>query len=248
MEQFWYTKETVPEGVGSGKFTPTHIAYLAVSLLLFAALMLLYRRLSEKGRDKMLKIVAVLLIADELFKWAGLTYAGNLRVDYLPLHLCSINIILCAVYAWSKNRLIAELLYSLCLPGAMMAMLFPSWSMLPLVNFMSLHSITVHFLLMLFPLLLLAGGMKPDYRLLPKCLLCVVIAAAVMYFINKPLGTNFMFVNYAEPGTPLTLFENWFGTPGYLIGMPIMLAVLWAIMYIPWIIAGKRSAKKTAQE
>ena len=44
-------------------------------------------------------------------------------------------------------------LYTLCLPGAAAALLFPEWSAYPQWNFMNLNSFLVHGLLILFPIL-----------------------------------------------------------------------------------------------
>ena len=93
-------------------------------------------------------------------------------LDYLPLHLCSINIFLIALHAWRRPKLLDAFLYFVCLPAACAALLFPTWAPLPPLNFMVIHSFTVHFLLALYPLALtLRGDMDPAAARVPA-LLC----------------------------------------------------------------------------
>lgn len=54
--------------------------------------------------------------------------------------------------------------------AACAALLFPTWTPLPPLNFMVIHSFTVHFLLALYPLALtLCGDMDPQPRAFPRC-------------------------------------------------------------------------------
>jgi len=110
----------------------------------------------------------------------------------------------------------------------------PNWIDLPFLNLMSLHSFTVHILLLLYPLLLLFDGFKPELKLMFKSLLFIISICPFIYGINILLGTNFMYLMEAPIGTPLVLFENFLGNPGFLIGYPILLLFVWSIMYLPF--------------
>ena len=169
-------------------------------------------------------------IADELFKDFGLLYGGNFSLDYLPLHLCSINIFLIALHAWRRPKLLDTFLYFVCLPAACAALLFPTWAPLPPFNFMVIHSFTVHFLLALYPLALtLRGDMDPQPRAFPRCFALLAAMAVPIWFFNRAFGTNFMFLMRAGEGNPLKLFER-FGS--HLLGYPVLLAVVFAVMYL----------------
>ena len=141
------------------------------------------------------KIIAWLLIADELFKMAILIASGNYGVGYLPLHLCSINIFMITIHAYKPSAIVDNFLYTVCIPGAIAAMLFPTWTSLPLGNGMHLHSFTVHTLLALYPIVLSVNGdIRPDIRKLPKSLGLLVLMAIPIYGVNLLLDTNFMFL------------------------------------------------------
>ena len=164
--------------------------------------------------------------------------AGSL--DYLPLHLCSINIFLIALHAWRRPKLLDTFLYFVCLPAACAALLFPTWAPLPPLNFMVFHSFTVHFLLALYPLALtLRGDMDPQPRAFPRCFALLAAMAVPIWFFNRAFGTNFMFLMRAGEGNPLKLFER-FGS--HLLGYPVLLAAVFAVMYLLLRVLRRRTA------
>lgn len=203
MTYFWETVDTIAPGLGWPHFGPFHLAVLAVFLLLGAVLCRGYCGMDTDKRRRWRRTVALLLVADELFKDFGLLYGGNFSLDYLPLHLCSINIFLIVLHAWRRPKLLDTFLYFVCLPAACAALLFPTWAPLPPLNFMVIHSFTVHFLLALYPLALtLRGDMDPQPRAFPRCFALLAAMAVPIWFFNRAFGTNFMFLMRAGEGNP----------------------------------------------
>ena len=88
-----------------------HLVTLALYIGFAALSCKLYKAADEKKRAQLWGLFAVLLLADEAFKQIGLQIGGNFNWDYLPLHLCSINIFLIALYAWKPSRLLDNFLY-----------------------------------------------------------------------------------------------------------------------------------------
>jgi len=251
FDYFWYAKHEIDnytngQYVGFRMFDATHICELIILVVVCVALGLIYNKMGTKARRTTLIVLSALCLADELFKHIACLATNQYVWDFLPLHLCSINIFVILAYVIKPSELKAELLYSLCIPGALLALVSPSWTKLPLLNFMHLHSYTIHLLLVLFPILLLAGGFKPNFRRLPKCLLCIVVACVIIYPLNKLLDTNFMFLNGTSNVAILEILADIFGNPGYILSMPLILVVLWTLMYVPWMITEKLSAKKNA--
>lgn len=230
-DYFWDTGFTILPGKGFSLFSPGHFAWLMACFLLCLLLGRRYRAWNEEKRQRCLRLVAALLLLDELFKVCSTLATGRFRVDFLPLHLCSINIFVILADVWRPTDALREILYAICLPGAAFALVFPGWSYLPFCNALCIHSFTAHILLFLYPFLLLCGGFQPSFsrflKVLPFCL-PVVIA---VYFFNRIFDTNFMFLSFAGEGNPLSLFEAWLGNPGYLIGLPILCALCWLLLY-----------------
>lgn len=235
---FLDTVETIPEGVGFQAFGWLHLLWLAVTVLLAVWFSLSYKRANEQGRTVWRKAMAVALVLNEVFKQTCLLIGGNWLTSYLPLHLCSINIFVVAWHAWKPGALSGNFLYTVCIPGAAAALLFPSWTSLPLGNFMHIHSFTVHMLLVLYPIVLTVGGdIRPDVRALPKCLAVLIAMAVVAYFINTPLDANFFFMARADEGNPLSWFEQNWGN--HLYGFPVLVTAIILVMHGPWVLARK---------
>lgn len=232
FRHFMETSDTITEGLGFSHFDGTHIGWLCIFVITVILNCLLYKKLSVRGRDKWRKIVAILLMGDELFKMVILFIGRNYEWDYLPLHLCSINIFIIAYHAWRPGKLLDNFLYTICIPGTLAALLFPTWTKLPVINAMHLHSSTVHILLALYPITLVAcGDIKPSIKMLPKCLGLLVLMAIPIYGINLLLDTNFMFLMSASKGNPLYLFKQMWGN--HLYGFPVIITGVLIVMYLP---------------
>ena len=235
---FWETVDTVPEGVGFTAFGSLHLIWLLACLIFTVAFALFYKRWSEKGRSIWRKAMAIALVVTEIYKQTFLLIGGTWLPSYIPLHLCSINIFVIAWHAFKPGYLSGNFLYTVCIPGAAAALLFPSWTSLPLANFMHIHSFTVHLCLLAYPIVLtVAGEIRPDIRTVPKCLLILVVMAVAIYFLNKPLDANFFFLAEAEEGNPLVWFEQNWGN--HLFGFPVLLTAIIAAMHGPWLVARK---------
>jgi len=243
MEYFLDTTETIAKGVGFSHYGKIHTVWICVFITVTVLNALLYRRLSSSGKEKWRKAVAVLLLLDELFKMVMLFIGGRYTPKYLPLHLCSINIILIAIHAWKPTKAMNNFLYAICIPSSLLAIFFPTWTKLPLANFMHIHSFTVHILLALYPIVLLVGGeLKPKLKDLPKCLLLLFGLAFIALCANLIFDTNFMFLMSASKGNPLYWFEQNWGDHRY--GFPVLIAAILFLFYVPIVIRDSLKNKK----
>lgn len=243
MEYFLDTVETIQSGVGFSTFGGLHLLWLALFAVMIIMNSWLYHKLGTRGRDRWKKIVAGLIVLDEVFKVTMLTLGGRYSLDYLPLHLCSINIFLIAIHACKPNKTIGTFLYTVCIPGAMAALLFPTWTELPFLNFMHWHSFTVHILLAMYPLVLAINGeLEISIKNIPKCMILLIGMAIPIYLINLVLDTNFMFLMSVDENNPLFLFEQLWGN--HLLGYPVIIAGILIVMYAPVHLWRKRKAVK----
>lgn len=247
MKHFLDTVETIGDGLGFSLFGVQHIASLVLFVLLVVVSCRVYGAAGEEKRAFIRKLFAVLLLADELFKHVCLLVGGNFEWTYLPLHLCSINIFLITIHAWRpRNQVLGNFLYFVCIPAAIAALLFPTWTALPLLNFMTLHSTSVHYLLACYPIMLFsAGDIRPDIRALWRCLVLLCCMAVPIVGINLLLDTNFMFLMYAPEGNPLYWFAQHFGS--HLIGFPVLLTLVCCVMYLPLRYQRARRARSAAR-
>lgn len=248
MKSYWLeTTGSIEKGVGFSQFSPVHIGWLIFFVLFAAGMCFAYRSMNPANRRTARIAMASAIVGDEIFKLAILFIGGHFTKNYLPLHLCSINIFLIAYHAWKPNAVLDNFLYTVCIPGALAALLFPGWTKLPLANLMHIHSFTLHILLVVYPLMLLAGGeIKPDWRTIPKLLGILGCFAVVALLVNLVLDTNYMYLMYAPKNNPLYLFKKAFGN--HLVGFAVILPAVLAIMYLPWLRVrhGEKKAVKPA--
>lgn len=245
MEYFWYTSDTIPEGLGFSHFGTLHLITLAIAAVILLASCLCYRNLGQKGRGVWRKTVALLLVADELFMSIPMMVMGIFHVKYLPFQLCSINIFLILWHAWKPNKTLGNFLYTVCIPGALAALITPTWTKLPWLNYMFFHSTSAHILLIMYPLTLtVCGEIKPRLKQVPKSLLLLLALAGLALVLNLCLDTNFMFLMSVTKSNPLYFFQELWGS--HLLGFPVIIAGVVLVMYAPIEIYYKVRRKKVA--
>lgn len=245
MEYFWETTGSIKKGVGFSHFDATHLIWIAIFILTCVVCSACYRKCDEKGRKSFRFTVAGLILIDEVAKWVMLISTGLWTKNYLPLQLCTINIFIIAIHTVKPTKMLDNFLYMICLPAALSALFFPSWIKLPMANFMSIHSFTIHILLALYPVMLTVGGdIRPRAKYIWKCLLLLLCMAIPVYVFNEFAGTNYMFLAKADKGNPLYWFEQNWGN--HLYGFPVIITAVVLVMYDPLELFRKLRKKKNS--
>lgn len=238
---FFVTKNKIPEGLGFQTFGLTHILWLLAGLILCVGACIFYNKLSDEKRKRTLTILGACIFLLEILKDLVLIIMGEFGWEHLPLHLCGINILLIAFDVIKQTKVVRSFLYYFAIPGAMLALLFPNWTDMPVWNFFHIHSFTIHILLVLYPLLLVTTGqVSTELKSALKGTLLLVAMAIPVYFLNMLWDTNFMFLMEPDSGNPLELFEKLLGS--HLWGFPILLPVVILVMYVPTRIFKKRKS------
>ena len=176
MSDFWKSYDITAAEYGAGYecyplFGTVHLIELALSALFLLCMVWWYRRSTPRIRRHILVGVTAALLADEAALLLGMACTGQWNWSYLPLHLCSINVFVCLYNTLTDRSWCKEELYALCIPGAALALLCPSWRDVPgWFTLINLHSVSIHALLVLYPVLLVAGGYRPSVRRVPQVL------------------------------------------------------------------------------
>jgi hypothetical integral membrane protein (TIGR02206 family) len=249
LEYFWKYETDIPEGLGTPNFGMVHFSWIAAAFLLIVAILLIYRRQSPGTRLRMQKVLVVLIVILQTSQWLWAAIIGHYNVvDMLPLHLCSMTVWVEVAGVFSGRTMFKEFCYALGMPGALASVLTPDWYSYPFVSYQYLQAALGHTLLVLIPVLWVWGdGFRPDYRRLPKLFGLLVLFAIPVALINWLLGSNYLFICQAPKDTPLELFENWFGNPGYLIPLIALIFIIWTILYLPWVIKSRIREKRQAK-
>lgn len=232
MNMFFVTSENIPEGVGFQAYGVTHILWLFAGIIFCGTACFFYRRLSADKRKIALRVLGAYIVLQEMVKNLVLIVLGQFSWGYLPFHLCGINILLIAFDIIKQTKTVRSFLYYFAIPGALLALLFPNWTKMPVWNFFHIHSFTIHILLVLYPLLLVTTNqVSTDLKAALKGVALLVVIAIPVYGLNLLWGTNFMFLMRPDSGNPLELFEKLLGS--HLWGFPILLPVVVFVMYLP---------------
>ena len=243
MLQYFFSYDAdIPAGLAVENFSATHLAWLAVIVLLMIMAILTYRRKSERTRKKLLRGAALAIVALELVRTVWLLAVVHYELSrHLPLHLCGVMILVEFLAVFSNKRFFKEFAYAAGLPGAFMALVTPEPSGYPLWNIQYLQSIVIHALLALVPLCMVVGdGFRPSLRMLPRNLAALIGLTAVCFGMNFLLDSNYMFVRFAPADTPIALFEQWVGWPGYIGLLLATVFAFWLLMYLPWAVSARR--------
>lgn len=101
-----------------------------------------------------------------------------------------------------------------------------------LLYYMPIHSFLFHMVILLFPLMLVMSRRhKPSLNLILAPVSFLIVIVPIVYYFNRATGTNYMFLNWPIKGTPIMTLADWFGEPGYIFGMVIVLLLVWLLLY-----------------
>lgn len=235
---FWTYESEIPAGKGFSHFGMAHLLWLGALLLISVVLLRLSAKRGKVSGDKLAQFLGWSLLGMELYRDLVLTLIGHYGIYELPLHLCSLAGFLCTLHMLFHLEWMGQVLYTLCLPGAMAALLFPDWVAYPAIHFMTIHGFVFHGAVVLYICLALARReIVPSLGELwkPVVFLCVIVPP--IYIFNKLVHANYLFINVPSPGSPLVLLEQWFGNPGYLVAYVVVIFLVMAGMdvgYVGW--------------
>lgn len=252
MNPYLATKYTVPDGYGHPLFSLPHIFSLIFTGVAIIFLSSLYREKEEKGRLMIRRVLALLLLLDEIVKDANAIVTGQWNWNLLPLHLCSVNIFIILLDAFHESEATKNYLYAVCIPASVSALIFPSWmTVLPYFSLMSIHSWSVHIMLLIYPVLLLSGGFVPSLRVFFQKRVIIPFAFFLVfdYFFNYAFNTDFFFLRNGGEENPLSFFESIMPDYLYLALVVFLLVSMVLAMYGLNALVGKmRKCDKLARQ
>lgn len=144
---------------------------------------------------------ALLLIS--LLTTECLLLAEGKAADALPLHLCSLSALLALGAAFHANQGSLDFLWYVGMPGALLALIFPAPASSRCQALLTASYVTTHALIVLIPLVQMLRGHRPRCGHAPDVLIALQGMALLAFFVNRHLGTDFMFLSAPPAGTPL---------------------------------------------
>ncbi len=242
MEYFWTHQENIPEGLGFGQFSPAHFIWLGIVVLFTVLISLKYKKSDFDGRVAIRRIIAAVLLVTEVIKMYLIARDGVDIMEYLPLEVCSFaeySIICDSI--WPNNKFFPDLLLTLFLPAAVMALIFPTTAVLPAINYFTINQFLFHGLIIAYVIArFVSGEIRVQYPTLWTSILKICVLVAAVFTIDKLFNKNFMFLTNTE-GNPM-LEAIWGITGGgipYLFGLVVFAVIVVHIFFLVFKALGK---------
>jgi len=223
------------------------------------------RRGSESVKQLGKIIIACAIMLFEAGIMCNLVVQSNFRISYdLPLHMCSIAILLVPVLLLTENKKWKEFLYHLFfiwgLGGATQALLTPDLSIYPFLGIHYVCFFVTHGLIAVAILYLTyVEGYRPSWRWFPKVLLVTMASGCVAYGVSYAVallppyevGGYFILAFPPVSGSIIDYLVEIFGPSPYcIIGLFFLAPVFQGVLMLPiWLadrIRGKARASKNA--
>ena len=239
-----------------GFFTITHIASLILGVAIIIGLYFVLRNRSDKTKLIVLGILSFSGISAIVFNLV----AWNSPLEYLPLHLCSLNALVLPIAVLSKSKKLNNLLLLWSL-GALFALVVNTAQ----ANF-DIFSLTFafyyfpHVLELGIPILMFALKLvKKDFKCIVSTVGITLVSYTLIHFINVAINSycignnvldqagNVIQVNYMYSLTPanplLQIFYNLIPAPYWymLLCVPIVVIFL-GVVYLGDILALRKKA------
>ena len=231
LSYFFTYGSALPPGVGFPMFGAAHIAWLLFGTAATLWLARKYKKLPAERQRVWDKAAGWFLACWILVRTLYLCIVRQMTVYELPLHLCSLAGFLCMLHAYKGYDGLGQVLYALCLPGTLSALLFPDWVYYPPIHFITIEGFLFHFGVAAYVVFqLLSGRIRPQLKGIWKVLLFLLITVPPIYLFNRRFNTNYFFVNVPSPGSPLEWFAQVLGVPGYLAGFAALVLAIVLLM------------------
>ena len=246
---FWAEEQDIPAGSGFSLWGKEHLLALAVIALVIVALTVWFGKLKSEKQTVFLRIIAIALPILEVVRIVVLCLDGRMGVGHLPLHLCSLAIYIYPVIAFYPNEkvrgFLAEFSLITLLPASLSALLFPDWTMYPLMNFFSLHSFIWHGLQIAFPIhCLMVKWYSPNVRNLWKNTLFLLAGGVLVGLFDSRMSCNYWFLRHPVPDTPLEWIYNIAGAKWYVASLLLLSILVNLAVYAVYYLYANHSSKK----
>ncbi len=230
---FFTYSDDIPYGAGFNQFSIIHFLWLLGIISVTVGLGIVLKNKNEKQQGIILKIIGIFLVFLIILRIAVLYAGGHMSVYELPLHLCSLAGFICFLHAFTGWDFLGQVLYSLCLPGTVLALAFPDWSYYPAFNFITLQGFIFHGGIVVYIVLgLISNNIKPSVYKMWKAILFLVIIVPVIYLFDRHYDVNYMFLLRPSLDSPLEWIERLMGRTGYLIGYALLVMMVVTLMNI----------------
>ena len=222
-----------------------HLVAMCITAAIMVGLPWAIRRLESPRVERWVALsLATAMISHELVKIAVRVWVLDQRlVEQLPLHLCSMGMLLTAFLLIRKNYGAFEVAYFWAMGGTLQAVITPNLrDAFPSFNFFSfflghgLVLVGVAYAIVIY-------GFRPTFRSVLKTIWITLPYMAFAGVLNVLLDTNFLYLRHKplQP-TVIDLLGPW---PWYIPSMIGLGVVICLLLYLPFRVLAKREHSTT---
>ena len=198
-------------GAGFQSFGTPHLAAMALTVALPVALAATARRLGGGAPQTIARLLAGILLANELGYWA--VRIGQIGLDgwirnHAPLHVCGVAVLLTAWTLLFRSGRTYEIVYFWGLVGAANAVVTPGGLDVDFPEYRFFQYFVAHSGIVTGVLYATWGlGMRPTLRGMFRAFGYLAVFAVLVAGANLLLGSNFMWLSGPPPGTVSPFFR-----------------------------------------
>lgn len=216
-------------------FGSAHLLTLACFVILTALAIAIIRRNNESTLSRFIltTLITLNILAYPLnFLSAHLTGEASDISRLIPLHLCDISAIICAIALITRRPIFSELAFFWGLTGATQALLTPALDT-HAFSFSYITFFLQHMAIVATALILpCALSWRPRKQAPLYAFLLLLLYAAILYPINSILGTNFGFIMHKPHSA--SLLDHLGPWPWYILSKAALAYALFSLLSIPF--------------
>lgn len=204
MFSLFFASKDDPALIENGPYRPFTFAHIVLTLLVFASIYFLVRRLKHKNRRCRIYWVncayAVLVILNILrLAWDITAGEFDIRED-IPLQLCGIQMFTLPIALQSRGKAgehMREFAFAYGTVGFALALIMPFSTQFdyPVMHFRNIQSLLYHAALGFIALMLPHLGYRPDIKNAHKADNVLFACIAVTGIINFAIGSNYLYTS-----------------------------------------------------
>ncbi|WP_134704732.1 TIGR02206 family membrane protein [Ammoniphilus sp. YIM 78166] len=217
-------------------FSGEHLITISIIVVLCVLMFVFRKQLQEQRKKQILRFSLVfLLYGTYALSHLWLLFGKNTwsLKTHLPLHLSDLAVILAPLMLLTNSEKLFQFMYYAGLASSIQAILTPdlgqyTFPHIRYIGFFVLHGGVA--LACLF--MLVSTTYRPNHRSIWVTVLIINLYAACVFFINKWLGSNYLYI-MKKPGndSPLDYLGPW---PWYLLSMEFLMIVSFYLLYSPF--------------
>ncbi len=227
-------------------FGTAHLAFIAFVVFCLVVLLPRLRGKDERYLRRFRITYTVIMVVNELAWHIWKAWIGEWSVQtMLPLHMCSVFVILNSIMLLTRNYRIYEFSYFLGIGGAMQAVLTPDAGIYGLPHFRAWQTLIAHSMIMSAAIYMtVVEGYRPTWRSLGRVFLWANVYMLVITGVNLLIGSNYMYtLRKPDTASLIDVLGPW---PLYLISLELVALVVCVILYIPFAIKDWRARATVA--